>query len=193
MTGEIPRTPEECAMPPGPRPRLRLAARPLVSGVVSLLLLATAPALARAAGGGGGGGGGPVAAPARPEDPDYTAGVRAIKAGQYTEAIALLERVVARDGANADALNWLAYAVRRSGDPARSIPIYQRALAVDPRHRGAHEYIGEAYLALGDLARAKEHLARLDRLCVLPCSEYRDLKRAIEAYEKGGGRVRPSG
>ena len=130
--------------------------------------------------------------PAQPQDPDYTAGVQAIKAGKFAAAIPLLEGVVARDATNADAYNNLAYAIRRNGDPARAIPLYQRALTIDPKHRGAHEYIGEAYLALDDVAKAKEHLARLDRLCFLPCSEYRDLKKAVEAYEKSGGKVKPT-
>ena len=66
--------------------------------------------------------------------------------------------------------NWLAYATRRNGDPTKAIGIYEQALAIDPKHRGAHEYIGEAYLALNDLANAKQHLAKLDSLCFLPCS-----------------------
>jgi tetratricopeptide (TPR) repeat protein len=98
----------------------------------------------------------------------------------------LLQRAADREPRNADAFNWLAYATRRNGDPAGSIPIYQKALAIDPKHRGAHEYIGEAYLILGNLAKAKEHLARLDSLCLLPCSEYSDLKKAVERYEKSG-------
>jgi tetratricopeptide (TPR) repeat protein len=123
---------------------------------------------------------------ARPEDPDYSAAVRAIKADRYAEAIPLLQRVVARDARNADAFNWLAYATRRNGDPAAALPLYEKALAIDPKHRGAHEYIGEAYLMLGNVAKAREHLARLDSLCFLPCSEYRDLKNAVEQYEKTG-------
>jgi tetratricopeptide (TPR) repeat protein len=110
------------------------------------------------------------------EDPDYTAAVRAIKADKYGEAIPLLQRVVGRDAKNADAFNWLAYATRRNGDASAALPLYEKALAIDPKHRGAHEYIGEAYLVLGNVAKAKEHLARLDSLCFLPCSEYRDLK-----------------
>jgi tetratricopeptide (TPR) repeat protein len=78
------------------------------------------------------------------------------------------------------------YATRRNGDPAASLPLYEKALAIDPKHRGAHEYIGEAYLMLGNVAKAKEHLARLDSLCFMPCSEYRDLKKAVERYEKTG-------
>jgi tetratricopeptide (TPR) repeat protein len=122
----------------------------------------------------------------RTRDADYTTAVKAIDSGRFAEAISLLEGVVGRDPRNADAYNWLGYAVRRNGDPARAIPIYQKALDIDPKHRGAHEYIGEAFLMLGDLANARQHLARLDALCFLPCSEYRDLKKAIETFEKTG-------
>ena len=94
-----------------------------------------------------------------------------------------------RDATNADAYNWLAYAIRKNGDPATAIPIYQKTLALDPKHRGAHEYIGEAYLILGDLAKAREHLSRLDSLCFFSCEEYRDLKKAVEQYEKKNGKT----
>ena len=45
---------------------------------------------------------------------------------------------------------------------------------------------------LGDLAKAKQHLATLNSLCFLPCSEYSDLKKAVEAYEKSDGKVKPT-
>jgi len=48
---------------------------------------------------------------------------------------------------------------------------YNEALRIDPEHRGAHEYLGEAYLMVGNLAKAKEHLAVLDKLCFFPCDE----------------------
>jgi tetratricopeptide (TPR) repeat protein len=118
--------------------------------------------------------------------------VKAIKANEYAKAIPLLEGVVSRDGQNADAYNWLAYATRKTGNAAGSLPIYQKALAIDPKHRGAHEYIGEAYLMLDNLPKAKEHLRALDSLCTFSCSEYRDLKRAVEAYEKSGGKSKPT-
>jgi tetratricopeptide (TPR) repeat protein len=104
----------------------------------------------------------------------------------------MLENVVKREPRNADAYNWLAYATRKNGDPKASIPIYEKALAIDPKHLGAHEYIGEAYLALDNLASAKEHLKRLDKLCLFSCEQYRDLKKAVEAYEKSNGKVKPT-
>jgi tetratricopeptide (TPR) repeat protein len=158
---------------------------------VLLILLVALPGPAGAAGGGGNGGAGSGIA-AKPEDPQYAAAVKAIKANQYARAIPLLEGVVARDGNNADAYNWLGYATRKNGDPAAAVPLYQKALAIDPKHRGAHEYIGEAYLMLDNLAKAKEHLRALDSLCFFSCAEYRDLKRAVEAYEKSGGKTKPT-
>ena len=158
-----------------------------------MLLAALAPAPVGAAGGGGGGGadgsGGFVG---KPEDPKYAEAVRAIKAKDYPKAVPLLQDVVSRDAANADAYNWLGYATRKNGDPNGAIPYYEKALAIDPKHRGAHEYIGEAYLMLDNLPKAKDHLRTLDKLCFFPCSEYSDLKKAVEAYEKTGGKTKPT-
>ena len=151
-----------------------------------VILLLPVPVLAA---GGGGGGGGDAA---KAKDPAYAAAVQAIDAKDFARAITLLDVVVQRTPDDADAWNQLAYAMRKSGDPAKSIPLYQKALALDPRHTGAHEYIGEAYLALGDLAKAKEHLARLNRICLFSCEEYRDLKKAVQAYEKSNGKIKPA-
>jgi hypothetical protein len=36
----------------------------------------------------------------------------------------------------------------------------------------------------GNLAKAEKHLATLERICLIPCGEYDDLKRAIAAYRQ---------
>src|SRR5262245_27653777 len=127
-----------------------------------------------------------------PRDSQYAEAERAVKRGDYPGAMRLLEGVVAKEERNADAYNLLAYSIRSSGDPAKSIPIYEKALAIDPKNKGAHEYMGEAYLALGELDKAKQHLAMLDKLCLFPCEEYTDLKKAVQAYESSGGQVKPT-
>jgi tetratricopeptide (TPR) repeat protein len=160
--------------------------------LIALIALVVALGVPTTARGDGGGRSRPKAVSPKHADPQYTAAVRAIQASKFAEAIPLLEQVVARDQSNADAYNWLAYATRRNGDPAKSIGIYQQALMIDPKHRGAHEYIGEAYLALNDLSNAKQHLATLDSLCFFPCSEYSDLKKAIQEFERNGGATKPS-
>jgi tetratricopeptide (TPR) repeat protein len=162
---------------------LRSSALPGVLLVAFLALVLPHPA-----GAAGGGGSDAPSTPARLEDPQYSAAVKAIKANEYAKAIPLLEGVVARDGKNADAYNWLAYATRKNGNPTAALPLYQKALALDPKHKGAHEYIGEAYLMLDNLPKAKEHLRALSSLCFITCEQYRDLKRAVDAYEKRGGK-----
>ena len=57
-----------------------------------------------------------------------------------------------------------------------------RALMLNPRHCSAHEHLGEAYLVLGESAKAEQLLAALEKLCLIPCEEYDDLKRVIAAY-----------
>ena len=84
------------------------------------------------------------------------------------------------------------YRKRPSPDITKAFEHYYIALRIDPKHKGAHEYIGEAFLALGDLPKAKEHLAILNKLCFFPCEEYSDLKKAVQAYEASGGRVKPT-
>jgi tetratricopeptide (TPR) repeat protein len=128
-------------------------------------------------------GGTPNDLPARPVDPNFTEGKKAIDAKDWARAIPLFQQVVAKDDKNADAFNWLGYAWRNQGDYTQSFAAYEKALAIDPRHRGAHEYIGEAYLKTGNLAKAEEHLKRLDSLCTFGCPEYRELKAKVAEFK----------
>lgn len=121
-----------------------------------------------------------------PADPDVEAGKAAIRGKDWNGAIAAFGKVVSKDPKDADAQNWLGYAHRMDGKVDLAFKYYSEALKLDPRHRGAHEYIGEAYLMKGDVAKAKEHLAQLDRLCFFGCTELSDLKKAIAEYEKKG-------
>ena len=61
---------------------------------------------------------------------------------------------------------------------------YKRAIELEPRHRGAHEYIGEAYLMVGDVPNAEKHLAALRAICLLPCEELADLEKAFAKYRR---------
>lgn len=132
-----------------------------------------------------GGGGGADQTTAKPADPNFTQAKAMIEARNYANALPLLQQVVAKDPKNADAYNLMGYATRKSGNPNGSLQYYQQALAIDARHLGAHEYIGEAYLMLDQPAQAEQHLARLDSLCVFGCAEYRMLKTAVANYKAG--------
>jgi Flp pilus assembly protein TadD len=103
-------------------------------------------------------------------------------------ALTELRRIDARG--NADWNNLMGFALRKSTPPdlAAAERYYDEALRLDPQHRGALEYSGELYLMRGDLARAEQRLATLDKVCRLPCEEYTDLKRAVEKYKAANPR-----
>ena len=111
--------------------------------------------------------------------PAYKGAVAAIKAERWAEAQKLLKRVVAEFPDSADAQNYLGYATRKAGDKKGALPYYEKALALDPAHRGAHEYLGELYLEMKQPDKAKERLAVLKNACG-DCDEYQELENAIK-------------
>ena len=118
-------------------------------------------------------------------DPDYAAGRRAIEAKDWANAIRLLSSAALRDTRNEEIQNYLGYAYRNTGELSSAFKHYARALQINPRHRGAHEYLGEAYLMVNNVPKAEEHLAALKSICLLPCAETGILERKISEYRKG--------
>jgi len=116
-------------------------------------------------------------------DPDFKAGKKALRAENWNGAIAAFEFAALRDPTNADIQNYIGYAYRRLRQMGPAIGHYQKALMLNSRHRSAHEHLGEAYLVLGEPAKAQQLLVALENLCLLPCEEYDDLKRAVTAYK----------
>ena len=119
---------------------------------------------------------------ANESNPDFAAGRKAVEAKDWPIAVAAFERAVKRDPKSADAYNMLGYAYRWQNRMDESFAAYRQALTLDPAHRGAHEYIGVAYLKVRQPEKAREHLAALDRICGKSCEEYQDLAKAIAAY-----------
>ncbi|MGZ6176514.1 MAG: hypothetical protein ACXWNB_11820 [Candidatus Binataceae bacterium] len=117
-------------------------------------------------------------------DPDFAAGKKALAAEDWTAAVTALKLAALRDPRNADIQNYIGYAYRRLRQLGPAIGHYQQALMLNPRHRSAHEHLGEAYLVLGEPAKTEQHLSALENICLIPCEEYDDLKRAIAAYKK---------
>ena len=137
------------------------------------------------AGAAGGGGDSSPSWSAKSEDPAVKTAKAALAAGDYASAQLSLKVALAADPGNADLHNLYAYSLRKGVNPDMELVFkhYQEALRLDPKHRGAQEYIGEAYLMVDNPTKAKEHLAALDKLCFFGCSEYNELKKAIAAYE----------
>ena len=102
----------------------------------------------------------------------------------FHQAIEKLEKALSEDPENPDFLNLVAYSHRNLGNYEIALNYYQKALKLDPEHRGVNEYLGELYLRFGDLDKALERLAVLDSECFFGCDELDDLEDAIDEYRK---------
>src|SRR4051794_3527201 len=120
-------------------------------------------------------------------DPDFAAGKRALAVRNWDAAIKALNLAVVRDPLNADIQNYIGFAHARLARPGPAMGHYQRALMLNPRHRGARTHLAELFLTLGEASKAQEQLAALKEICLIPCEEVTDLERAIDA---GTGRPR---
>jgi tetratricopeptide (TPR) repeat protein len=96
-------------------------------------------------------------------------------------AITALKFAAVRDPRNADIQNYIGYAYRRLSQLGPAVGHFQQALLLNPRHRGAHEHLGELLLALNEPTQAEEHLAALKQICLIPCEEFGRLRQAIAA------------
>ena len=111
-------------------------------------------------------------------NPDYMAVKSLVDAGDYTSALSRLTALDQETPNDPDVLNLIGFSLRKTGHPDQALDYYSRALAQDPGHLGANEYLGELYLELKQPAKAEERLAVLQRACG-DCDEYRELKEKI--------------
>jgi tetratricopeptide (TPR) repeat protein len=114
-------------------------------------------------------------------DPDLAAGKKALAKGAWTDAITALEFAMVRNPGNADIHAYIGYAYGRLSQFGPAMGQFQQALSLNPRHRAAHEHLGELFLALQEPAAAEEHLAALKQICLIPCQEVGNLQREIRA------------
>lgn len=128
----------------------------------------------------------PALEPKTPKDPALEQARAAIGKQDWMGAQKILRDAVARNPQDANFHNLYAYSMRKGPNPAMDLVFrhYNEELRLDPKHRAAHEYLGEAYLMAGNVPKAKEHLARLDDLCTFGCEEYTKLKKEVAAYEQ---------
>jgi cytochrome c-type biogenesis protein CcmH/NrfG len=146
--------------------------------IISLSLLTVASGAAFAAGDPGG-------STREVRDPVMERFAAASERKDWAAAQAAMQDGLRASPGNADYHSLLAYSIRKGPNPDMSLVFqhYNEALRIDPKHKGAHEYLGEAYLQVGNLAKAKEELAQLDKICFFGCEEFSLLKKAIAEHE----------
>jgi Flp pilus assembly protein TadD len=118
---------------------------------------------------------------AAPASVDHMAiGRAAVAKTDWKLAVAEFTAAVDANAKNADAKNMLAYSYRKSGDLTNAFKYYKVALTIDPKHKGALEYQGEAYVMAGKMKDAKANLAKLKAAgCGTTCENYKDLAAFI--------------
>jgi Flp pilus assembly protein TadD len=107
-------------------------------------------------------------------------GRAAVAASDWKLATAEFTAAVAAKPKDADANNMLAYSYRKSGDLTNAFKFYKIALSINPKHLGALEYQGEAYVMAGKMKEAKANLAKLKAAgCGTKCENYQELAAFI--------------
>lgn len=101
-----------------------------------------------------------------------------LDAGDYRGAIPILTDVIKADPNNPDALNLMGFSLRNTGQTDLALQYYTKALGLMPKHLGANEYLGELYVELGQMDKAKERLAVLVAACG-NCAQQAHLTAAI--------------
>ena len=120
-----------------------------------------------------------------PRSSDYKKAVKAIKKEDFSSAVTLLEEVVEKEPENADAWNQMGYSLRNLQQFDEAFAAYEKALEIEPKHKGALEYLGELFLMTDQPDLAKAQLEKLDDACFLSCKELKMLRKSIAAYEGG--------
>jgi tetratricopeptide (TPR) repeat protein len=116
---------------------------------------------------------------AKAADETYVTAVSLINEKRYEEAITFLNDARWAAGPHPDILTYLGFANRKLQRYEIAESYYQSALQIYPEHRGALEYYGELKLERGDIAGAKSHLAKLEKICGFGCNEADELRRWI--------------
>ena len=104
---------------------------------------------------------------------------------KFDKSIKLLEKIAKRSdlgNKKADVYNLLGFSYRKHSEPNldKAFDAYKTALEANPEHLGAHEYLGELYITLGNMAKANEMLLNLENIAGTKTMEYTKLKKAID-------------
>ena len=75
----------------------------------------------------------------------YLSAEKLINKKQFSDAIVKLNEALATDSKNADIYNYLGFSNRKLGKMEEAAFFYNKALEINPKHKGALEYQGEMY------------------------------------------------
>ena len=107
---------------------------------------------------------------------------------KFGKALKKFDEATKLDPGYYQAWNMVGYCARKTGDMKRAFAAYEKCLAIEPDYAEAHEYLGEAYVMVGDIAKAKEQLHWLRSR---NSDEAEELAEKIEAASPGSAASGP--
>jgi predicted Zn-dependent protease len=115
----------------------------------------------------------------------YSLGYWQAKGGQHAAALETLRS--AADQNDPRVQTMIGFALRKLGRVDEAMGYYQRVLAAHPERTTTRQYLGEAFLQIGDVAGARQQLAEIGQRCGIACEDYQLLAEEIAKYEKTAG------
>lgn len=110
----------------------------------------------------------------------FYAGYWLAKSGDYETALGYLTRAQKKDER---VLTYIGFATRKLGHVEEALPLYRKALEIDPNYVVARAYLGEAFLSKDEPDKARGELAEIAKRCGSGCPAYVDLAGHIADYE----------
>jgi tetratricopeptide (TPR) repeat protein len=109
---------------------------------------------------------------------------------KFKKALDKGERAVAIDPRYHEAWNLVGYSSRKLKNYDHALVAYDKCLTLKPDYTLAREYLGEAYLEMGNLPKAREQLAWLQGNAAAS-QDAKDLAKAVADYEHAHGGAAP--
>jgi predicted Zn-dependent protease len=116
------------------------------------------------------------------QDQIYGLGYWQAKTGDYAAALATLRSAARPDDPRVQTM--IGFTLRKLGRVDEAFAYYFKALATRADATTTRQYLGEAYLQIGDAARAREQLAEIARRCGTTCEDYVALAEEIAKHER---------
>ena len=118
------------------------------------------------------------------QDQVYSLAYWQAKTGEYGKALATLESAPNQNDPRVQTM--MGFTLRKMGRVDEAFGYYFKALATRPEATTTRQYLGEAYLQIGDAARAREQLAEIGKRCGTACEDYTALAEEIARHERAG-------
>jgi tetratricopeptide (TPR) repeat protein len=112
---------------------------------------------------------------------DEAAGQADMAQKRFCKARKKYEVAVSVDSTYYQAWNMVGFCARHCGDLSASHNAYMKCLALAPDYEEAHEYLGELYIRMGDMEKARAQLAWLE---ARKSGEAKELAEKIDAAGK---------